>query len=98
MAQVSRSELYELVWSEPMIKVAERFGVSGSYLARICTNLNVPRPERGHWAKLAFGKPSPQLPLSDPRPGDQIYWTKDGEQTPARKPRATASNARSIAR
>lgn len=33
---VSRDELYRLVWSEPMTRTAERFGVSGSYLARVC--------------------------------------------------------------
>ena len=43
---VSREELYRLVWSEPINRIAERFDVSGSYLARICTLLNVPRPER----------------------------------------------------
>ena len=50
---VLREELYQLVWSKPMIKVAEQLGVSGSYMARVCTVLNVPRPERGYWAKLA---------------------------------------------
>lgn len=94
MSQLTRAELYELVWSEPMTKVAERYGVSGSYLARICTNLNVPRPERGHWAKLAFGKSSPQLPLPDARPGDLLYWTQEGEPIPARKsPRAPQHRA-----
>ncbi|MFA7386512.1 MAG: hypothetical protein WCZ87_02490, partial [Thiohalobacteraceae bacterium] len=39
-----------------MIKIAEKFDVSGSYLARVCTALRVPRPERGYWAKLAVGK------------------------------------------
>lgn len=41
---ISRKDLYGLVWSEPMIKVAKQFGVSNSYMARICTILNVPRP------------------------------------------------------
>jgi hypothetical protein len=45
---VTREELYELVWSTPMIRVAEKFEVSGSYLARMCTELRVPRPERGY--------------------------------------------------
>jgi hypothetical protein len=81
-----------------MTKLAERFGVSGSYLARVCTNLNVPRPHRGHWAKLAFGKASPQLPLPDARPGDQLYWTKDGEHPPARKPRAPRHRAEKTVR
>jgi hypothetical protein len=81
-----------------MTKVAERYGVSGSYLARVCTHLNVPRPERGHWAKLAFGKASPHLPLPEARPGDQLYWTTDGEPTPARKPRAPRHRAEKAVR
>lgn len=59
---VTREELYALVWSEPMTKVAERYDVSGTYLARICTLLNVPRPPRGHWQKLAVGKAAPRKP------------------------------------
>jgi hypothetical protein len=80
---VTREELYELVWSMPMIKVAEKFEVSGSYLARVCTELRVPRPERGYWAKLAVGK-APQRPaLPEPLPGDPIVWSRaDGLPAP----------------
>ncbi len=53
---ISREELYELVWSAPMTKVGEKFKLSGSYMARVCATLRVPRPERGYWAKLAVGK------------------------------------------
>lgn len=48
-----------------MTKVAEQFGVSGSYLTRVCTTLNVPRSERGYWAKLAVGKAPPPDPWLD---------------------------------
>jgi hypothetical protein len=41
---VSREELYELVWSVPMVRVAEKFKVPGSYMARVCSTLHVPRP------------------------------------------------------
>lgn len=34
---INRETLYERVWSEPMLKVAARFGVSSSYMARVCT-------------------------------------------------------------
>lgn len=80
---VTREELYELVWSTPMIRVAEKFEVSGSYLARVCTELRVPRPERGYWAKLAVGK-APQRPaLPEPLPGDPIVWSRaDGPPAP----------------
>jgi hypothetical protein len=83
---ISREQLYQLVWSKPMIKVAAEFGVSGSYLARICTLLNVPRPERGYWAKLAVGKARLPEPLPEARPGDQQCWSNDGER-PAPPPR-----------
>lgn len=79
MGAVTREELYELVWSTPMTKVADKFQVSGSYLARICTELRVPRPERGYWVKLAVGKAAKAPPLPDHRPGDPMVWSpKDG--------------------
>lgn len=75
---VSRQELYELVWSIPMTKVAQQFEVSNSYLARVCTALNVPRPGRGYWAKLAVGATLPRIPLPEPQPGDQLSWEPGG--------------------
>ena len=83
---LKREALYELVWSEPMLKVAARFNVSSSYMARICTLLNVPRPERGYWAKLAVGKAPPKSPLPDARPGDELVWSRDGEHIRVDKP------------
>ncbi|MCK9365133.1 MAG: hypothetical protein M0P74_16215 [Syntrophales bacterium] len=49
-AQLTREAMHSLVWKEPMLKVAARYGVSSSYLARICKLMNVPRPGRGYWA------------------------------------------------
>lgn len=76
---VDRHTLYELVWAEPMTKVAARYGVSSSFLARVCERLNVPRPARGYWAQLEVGK-APANPLfPEPRPGDELEWSRDGE-------------------
>ena len=83
---ITREELYELVWSKPMIRLAEQFDVSGSYMARVCSRLNVPRPMRGYWAKLAVQKTPPRLPLPNARPGDQVAWSRDGELGPSPKP------------
>jgi hypothetical protein len=73
---MTREELYELVWSQPMTEVAKRLGVSGSYMARVCTQLAVPRPQLGYWAKHAVGKAPPKPPLPAAHPGDQISWIK----------------------
>lgn len=91
---VSREDLHQLVWAQPMTKVAERFDVSSSYLARICTTLNVPRPERGYRAKLAVGKAPPVTPLSEALPGDPLHWTRDGEAAPTARPKRTPRQKR----
>jgi len=73
--RLTREELYELVWKEPMLRIGERFGVSSSYMARVCTDLKVPRPPRGYWAQLEFGKSPPgKPPLPSARPGDSTEW------------------------
>jgi len=79
-----------MVWSMPMIKVAERFKVSGSYMARVCSALRVPRPERGHWAKLAVGKAAEKPLLPEAQPGDQLSWSRDGGLQSAPHPRLVA--------
>lgn len=77
---VSRERLYEEVWTEPIIVLAKKYGVSGSYLARICTLLNVPRPARGYWARVAAGHKVPPRPaLPEPKPGAEIEWARDGQ-------------------
>jgi hypothetical protein len=77
---VSRERLYQEVWAEPMTTIALRYKVSSSFLARICTRLNVPRPDRGYWAKLAAGKKTPKCPpLPNAAPGDELEWARYGQ-------------------
>lgn len=65
--RISRADLYEQVWAEPMTKVANRLGISDVGLAKACARARIPTPPRGHWAKLQAGKPSkrPKLPPAD---------------------------------
>lgn len=70
---LSRQQLYDLVWSEPVSKIAPRFGVSDVWLAKICRAANIPLPPRGHWAKLVHGKASERTPL--PRATDGVPST-----------------------
>lgn len=60
MPVLSRQELYDLVWSTPMQKLAESFGLSDVGLAKICDRHRVPTPPRGYWAKKEAGKPVKQ--------------------------------------
>lgn len=69
-----------------MTKVAAPYGVSSSFLARVCERPNVPRPSRGYWAQLEVGKASAKPALPEARPGDELDWSREGE--PRRVPRA----------
>lgn len=61
--KISREELYDLVWKEPMITVCKRFGISDNGLRKHCKKMNIPTPPLGYWAKLKHGKPVKVVPL-----------------------------------
>jgi hypothetical protein len=56
--------MYDLVWSTPIQKLAEQFGLSDRGLAKICLRHQVPVPGRGYWAKLEAGRPVQRTPLA----------------------------------
>lgn len=60
---LTRAELYERVWERPVTKVAAELGISDVALHKICRKHKIPVPPRGHWAKLAAGKPVKITPL-----------------------------------
>src|SRR5436305_5927382 len=68
VVKLTREDLYERVWSEPMRTLAQHYGLSDVGLAKTCKRLRVPVPGRGYWAKKAAGysvKAKP-LPLLQP--------------------------------
>ncbi|MFT5691594.1 MAG: hypothetical protein ACI92E_000923 [Oceanicoccus sp.] len=82
---VTREELYQKVWAAPMTAVARQYGVSSSYMARVCTRLNVPRPDRGYWAKRAAGQTVEPPDIPDTGPGDELEWVRDGQSWPEKE-------------
>ncbi|ADL50594.1 hypothetical protein [Clostridium cellulovorans] len=58
-----RETLYNEVWTEPMVTVATRYGISDSVLRRNCRRLGIPLPTSGYWAKLKAGKSVTKTPL-----------------------------------
>src|SRR6185295_14421040 len=54
--RLTREQLYDLVWSEPMQRLSKQIGISDVAIAKHCRKLGVPVPERGYWNKLHVGK------------------------------------------
>jgi len=76
--RLSRKELYELVWSEPMKVLAPRFGISDIALRKTCARAEIPTPGPGHWAKKAAGKTASPVALPERPPGmdDEVFVGK----------------------
>jgi hypothetical protein len=54
--RLTREQLYELVWSEPMSRLCKTIGISDVAIAKHCRRSDVPIPERGYWNKLYAGQ------------------------------------------
>lgn len=61
--KISRQELYNLVWAEPMITVCKRFGLTDNSLRKQCKSMDIPTPPVGYWSKLKHGKQTEIIPL-----------------------------------
>lgn len=87
---LSRETLYELVWAEPVARLAKRWGVSDVAVAKWCRKLNVPRPGRGYWARVQAGHKGGKRPSAAPgsmTPGFSSLgavgtWTSRSRVTP----------------
>jgi len=68
--RLDRKTLFDLVWSEPVEKLAKRWALSGRGLAKICQRIRVPVPPRGFWAKTQYGRQMRRPCLPQLRPGE----------------------------
>lgn len=53
--KMDRAALFERVWSLPVTKLAEEWGITGTGLKKVCRRVQIPVPPRGYWAKLKAG-------------------------------------------
>lgn len=62
--EISRRDLYNRVWSTPMVRLAKELDISDVGLKKACKRYGIPTPARGYWAQVAAGQtpPKPALP------------------------------------
>ncbi len=85
---LGREELYELVWSEPMVRLARRFTITDVALAKTCKRMGIPVPPRGYWRRKETGYRVGRPALPPLKPGMttdvdlQLREPADGAQAP----------------
>jgi hypothetical protein len=90
-----RSELYEKVWSRPVIKLAQELGITDVGLAKLCRRHAIPVPPRGYWAKVRAGQRPSMIPLPTPDK-DEVIVLSQKPSTDNRQ-QVLIKNARKVA-
>lgn len=72
LSRFGREDLYEEIWSEPLIKVAQNYGISGTGLSKICRKAGIPLPPVGYWQQLQYGYKPARPPFPPLRNGANI--------------------------
>lgn len=54
--ELTRKELYDLVWENPMSKLAKKYSLSDNGLRKVCKKLDIPLPKNGYWQKIQYNK------------------------------------------
>lgn len=62
--ELSREELFALIWERPTREVAKELGVSDVAIAKLCARLQVPKPPRGYWARVQSGQTPRRPPMA----------------------------------
>lgn len=88
--QLTRRELYDLIWAEPLRTLAKRLDISDRGLAKKCDAHNIPRPPQGHWVRLEFGHEVEKTPL--PTNDDPMLEVVEFYPSTPKPPEAEAAN------
>ena len=67
---LSRQDLYDLVWSEHLSALSKKYCISDNGLRKICVKINIPLPQNGHWQRIRYGKSIVKMKLPDNYAGE----------------------------
>jgi hypothetical protein len=54
--EITRKELYDIVWSSPITKLTLQYALSIEGLKKVCKQFEIPIPDASYWSKLKFNK------------------------------------------
>jgi hypothetical protein len=87
--RIERQELYDEVWSTPMVILSRTYGISDVGLTKVCKKLNIPVPGRGYWRKKEVGQQVDRVPLPPLKAGQVGFTFIQRTRIPATDPADT---------
>lgn len=80
--EITKKQLYDLVWSTPISKLAEKYALSGEGIRALCNKHEIPIPKNGYWSKIKFNKPVIRIKLTTANNDNKIVLTLREEGSP----------------
>lgn len=68
---ITRSELHQLIWTQPRSKLAPIWGISDVAIGKLCVRECIPAPPPGYWARKTAGGRTKITPLPLRLPGQR---------------------------
>jgi hypothetical protein len=62
--ELTRKELYDIVWSTTLSKVTQQYAYSNDGIKKLCKQFEIPMPNSSYWSKLKFNKPVNKIVLN----------------------------------
>lgn len=81
--RLTRQELYELVWSEPISGIISKYQITENLLHKVCREMSVPMPGPGYWSKIRYGKTAERVELPSGYTGkNKVYLSAEDDTNP----------------
>lgn len=77
---LTRQDLYERVWKEPVDTLAKEYGLSNVGLGKACRRHDIPVPPRGYWSRTAAGQKPRRPPLHPAKDGDESVTLRGSDR------------------
>jgi hypothetical protein len=82
-SELTRKELYDIVWSTPLSKLTQQYAYSNDGFKKLCKQFEIPMPDGSYWSKHKFNKPVNKIELNGVFGGeDKIVLTIREEGNP----------------
>lgn len=80
---LTRQELYELVWSEPISGIMSKYKITENLIHKVCREMSVPLPGPGYWSKIRYGKTAEKVELPSGYTGkNQVRLSAEDDTNP----------------
>lgn len=72
---LTRKQLYEIVWEKPLSYIIEIYGGTYQEVKQLLKKYNIPSPENGYWSRLRAEHNIPRVAFPNGNDSEKVVYT-----------------------